>query len=48
MADAIRRLMDQDQQNKQAQRRFLERIRNAPDRGIGGRVSWIRDDLHER
>lgn len=31
-----------------AERRFLERIRNAPGRGIGGRITWSRDELHER
>lgn len=45
---AIRNLMEQDQQTAAAKRRFLTRIRNAPDRGTGGRVAWTRDKLHER
>ena len=48
MADAIRKLMDEEQQADSAKRRFLERIRSAPDRGTGGRLSWTRDELHER
>jgi hypothetical protein len=48
MTEAIRTLIEQDQQNAQAKRRFLERIRNAPDRGTRGNVSWTRDQLHER
>jgi hypothetical protein len=48
MSEAIRKLMDQDEQRDKAKRRFLERIRNAPDRGTGGRVSWTRDELYER
>ena len=48
MAEAIRNLMEQDQQTAAAKRRFLTRIRNAPDRGTGGRVTWTRDELHER
>ncbi len=48
MAEAIRNLLDQDAQNAEAKRRFLERIRNAPDRGTGGRATWTRDELHER
>jgi hypothetical protein len=48
MADAIRALMDHDEQNAKAKRRFLERIRNAPDRGTGGSIQWSRDELHER
>lgn len=48
MAEAIRKLMEQDEQSGRAKRRFLERIRNAPDRGTRGRVTWTRDELHER
>jgi predicted transcriptional regulator len=48
MTEAIRTLIEQDQQNAQAKRRFLERIRNAPARGTHGKVSWTRDELHER
>jgi len=48
MAEAIRKLMDQEQQADSAKRRFLERIRNSPDRGTGGRARWTRDELHER
>ena len=48
MTQAIRTLMEQDQQNAQAKRRFLERIRNAPDCGTRGKISWTRDELHER
>ncbi|MGI8741548.1 MAG: CopG family transcriptional regulator [Bryobacteraceae bacterium] len=48
MAEAIRKLINQDAQNAEAKRRFLERIRKAPDRGTAGRVSWTREELHER
>lgn len=48
MAQAIQKLMEQDEQCAISKRRFLERIRNAPDRGTGGRVTWTRDELHER
>lgn len=48
MAEAIRKLMESDQQTSEAKRRFLERIRNAPDLGTGGRAVWTRDELHER
>jgi hypothetical protein len=33
---------------EEAERRFLDRIQNAPGRGIGGRITWSRDELHER
>ncbi len=48
MADAIRRLIDQDNGAAKAKSRFISRIRNAPDRGTGGRIRWTREDLHER
>ncbi len=48
MAEAIRRLMDEDADADQATRRFLDRIQNAPDRGTGGVIRWTRDELHER
>ncbi len=48
MADAIRSLLDQDESAGKARRRFLERIRNAPDRQLNGTIGWTRDELHER
>ena len=47
-AQAIKDLMERDQQYDAAKRRFMERIRNAPDRGTGGKISWTRDEIHER
>ena len=48
MAEAIRKLMDEDDKAAAAKRRFLERIRNAPDLGTHGRITWTRDELYER
>lgn len=47
MAEAIRNILEQDGETAKAQRRFLDRIRNAPDRGTG-QIDWSREDLHER
>jgi hypothetical protein len=47
-AEAIRSAIDQDGAAARARRRFLDRVRNAPDRGTGGKVGWSREDLHER
>jgi len=47
MADAIRQMTDGSGATT-AKRRFLERIRTAPDCGTRGRISWTRDELHER
>jgi hypothetical protein len=48
MTEAIRRLIEQDQQSEKAKRRFLDRIQNAPDRGTRGKIRWTREELHER
>ena len=48
MTEAIRTLMDQEQQTASAKRRFLDQIRNAPDRGTKGKIRWTREELHER
>ena len=48
MTEALRGLLDQDELAARSKRRFLDRIRNAPDRGTQGRIRWTRQDLHER
>ena len=48
MAGAIRNILEKDGETAKAKRRFLDRIRNAPDRGTGGQIDWSREDLHER
>jgi hypothetical protein len=48
MTVAVRQMIDQDTQMRAAKRRFLERIRNAPDRGTKGKFQWTRDELYER
>ncbi|MGB6943573.1 MAG: hypothetical protein WBE37_14335 [Bryobacteraceae bacterium] len=45
---AISDMIEQESQTQRARRRFLERIRNAPDRGTQGQIQWTRDELHER
>ena len=48
MGEAIRKMIDEDGAAEKAKHRFIERIRNAPDRGTGGVIRWTRDELHER
>ena len=48
MTDAIRALLEQEESDSKAKRRFLDRIRNAPDRGTKSKIRWTRDQLHER
>jgi metal-responsive CopG/Arc/MetJ family transcriptional regulator len=45
---AISEMIEQESQTQKAKRRFLERIRSAPDRGTKGQIQWTRDELHER
>ncbi len=45
---AISEMIEQESQTQRAKRRFLDRIRNAPDRGTKGKIQWTRDELHER
>lgn len=48
MTEAIRGLMEREEQAAGAKRRFLARIRNAPPRATQGRIGWTREELHER
>jgi hypothetical protein len=48
MAKLTSREATKTHKNAPAKRRFLDRIRNAPDRGTYGKVSWARDELHDR
>jgi hypothetical protein len=48
MTQAIQALLKQDQQTAREKRRFIERIRTAPDRGTRGKIRWSREELHER
>ena len=47
-AQAIKDLIEKDQQTAAANRRLIERMRNAPDWGTGGKIPWTRDEIHER
>lgn len=48
MTEAIRTLIEQDQEAAKAKRRFLDRIQNAPDLGTRGKIQWTREEMHER
>lgn len=48
MAEAISKMMDEAAATNRAKSRFLDRIRNAPDRMTGGIIRWSREELHER
>jgi hypothetical protein len=39
--------LKEDERRKRA-RRFLDRIKNAPGRGTGDKITWNRDELYDR
>ena len=48
MTEAISKMMDEDGEYERAKKRFMDRIYSAPDAARQGKVSWTRDELHER
>ncbi len=48
LVQALRDVVEQEEEYGTAGRRRLEAMRDAPDLGTGGRSDWRRDDLHER
>jgi len=46
--EAIRRMIDEDGEMERAKRCLMDRIRNAPDRGTHGVITWTRDEIHDR
>ena len=48
MTEALRKMLDQEGYAERARRRLVERMRNMPDRGLAAKVSWTRDEIHER
>ena len=46
--EAIERTLAEDGARETAASRLIRRLQNAPDRGVGGKVSWTRDELHDR
>ncbi len=48
MEEAIHKLVDGEDMREMRAKRMIERMRNAPGRGIGGKITWTREELHER
>ena len=46
-AAAIGKLVGKNNESEIARQRYLERIRNAPDRGTGGKFKWNREKFYE-
>jgi plasmid stability protein len=45
--EAIERTLVEDGVREAAASRLIRRLQNAPDQGIGGKISWTRDKLHD-
>ena len=49
VTEAIEKLVKQrDQEYEERMNRAIDRMRNAPDLGTGGKITWTRDEIHER
>ncbi|HYK58717.1 MAG TPA: ribbon-helix-helix protein, CopG family [Bryobacteraceae bacterium] len=48
MAEAIRQMLDEDGSRDARHRRIVERMRNAPDWGTRGKITWTREEIWER
>jgi plasmid stability protein len=50
MEQAIRKMIVEDTEGKYeaAHKRLVEQMRNAKPLGTGGKITWTRDELHER
>lgn len=46
--EAIERILAEESEREAAASRLIRRLRDAPDRKIGGKIPWNRDELHDR
>ena len=49
MTEAIRNMVEpQGDEFEKAKQRLLARLENAPDLGTNGKITWSREELHQR
>ena len=48
MSEAIEKMIDEEGERQAAARRLIEGMRNSPNRGTGGKITWTREELYER
>lgn len=48
LAESIQAMVERESGAAEASKRLIERMRNAPDTGLRGRIPWTRDEMHER
>jgi metal-responsive CopG/Arc/MetJ family transcriptional regulator len=48
LAEEIRKMVVKEDEYEKAKRRMLARLKNPPNLGTGGKITWTREELHER
>ena len=48
MTSAISKMILNEDDYDARAKRAIERMKNATDRGTGGKITWTREELHER
>ena len=48
MERAIRKWLSEDDDHDMRTKRMIERMKNSPGRGIGGNITWTREEINER
>ncbi len=48
VAEMMSNAVEEDADSEARKRRAIERMRNAPDLGTAGKITWTRDELYER
>ncbi len=48
LVEALSAIVEQEEDYALARQRHIEAMQGAADLGTGGRVTWRREDLHER
>jgi hypothetical protein len=46
--EAIRKTVEDDNEYEQAKQRLLTHLKNPPNLGTHGRITWTRDEIHDR
>lgn len=46
--EAVERITEENSESHKAAKRLIERLRNSPDRNVGGKITWARDQLYDR
>ena len=45
--EAIERMLAEESEREAAASRLIRRLQDVPDRGIGGEITWNRDEIHD-